>query len=254
MYVACSTLCFGSRSLEDTLGVIKELQFNKFDMAIHEGGRQLKPSEVVADVAHAAARLRYNPGLTPCAFSVEITAASAEDYITQFKAISRLARLSMVPLVSIAAAPAGSDRAAEVKRLTHLNDLAEADGILLTVDTRTGTLTEDPDAAVWLCEQVPNLGLTLDPSHYHTGPFQAKGYDQVFPFVRHAHLRDTGRGANQFQVRVGQGEIEYGRIITLLERHDYDRALAVDVRDIPDAPFAMEPEVRKLKYLLESLV
>ena len=25
-------------------------------------------------------------------------------------------------------------------------------------------------------------------------------------------------------------------------------------RDIPDAPFPMEPEVRKLKYLLESLV
>jgi len=28
----------------------------------------------------------------------------------------------------------------------------------------------------------------------------------------------------------------------------------VDIRDIPDSPFAMEPEVRKLKYLLESLV
>ena len=254
MYVACSTLCFGSRTLEDALAVISELKFNKFDMAIHEGGRQLRPSEVVADLARAAARLRHNPGLSPCAFSVEITATSDEDYTTQFKAVSRLARLSMVPLLSIAAARTGSDREAEAKRLKHLNELAEADGVLLTVDTRNGTLTEDPDTAVWLCERVPGLGLTLDPSHYHAGPHQAKGYDQVFPFVRHAHLRDTGRGANQFQVRVGQGEIEYGRIITLLERQDYNRALAVDVRDIPDAAFAMEPEVRKLKYLLESLV
>jgi sugar phosphate isomerase/epimerase len=247
-------MCFGRRSLEHALAVIAELQFNKFDVAIHEGGKQLRPSEVLADVPHAAARLRYGPGLTACAFSVEITAKSADEYARQFGAVCRLARLAMVPLVSVAAARAGADGDAEVKRLTRLAEIAGGDGVLLTVDTRNGTLTEDPDTAVWLCEQVPGLGLTLDPSHYLAGPHQSKGHDHVFPYVRHVHLRDTGRGANQFQVRVGQGEVEYGRIINQLERHDYDRALAVDVRDIPDAPFAMEPEVRKLKYLLESLV
>jgi hypothetical protein len=30
--------------------------------------------------------------------------------------------------------------------------------------------------------------------------------------------------------------------------------LTVDIRDVPDADFAMTPEVRKLKYLLESMV
>ena len=43
-------------------------------------------------------------------------------------------------------------------------------------------------------------------------------------------------------------------IITHLDRCRYDRALTVDVRDVPDNPFPVEPEVRKLKYLLESLV
>ena len=59
---------------------------------------------------------------------------------------------------------------------------------------------------------------------------------------------------DQFQVRVGQGEIEYGRVIANLERCGYDRALTVDIRDVPDSPFPIDPEVRKLKYLLESLV
>ena len=77
MYVACSTQCFGSRTLEDALGIISALHFNKFDAAIHEGGKQLRPSEVAADVHHAAARLRYGPGLMPCAFSVEIDAPTA---------------------------------------------------------------------------------------------------------------------------------------------------------------------------------
>jgi sugar phosphate isomerase/epimerase len=101
---------------------------------------------------------------------------------------------------------------------------------------------------------VPGLGLTLDPSHYIAGPHQAKSFDQVYPFVRHVHLRDTGRSPEQFQVRVGQGEVEYGRIISHLSRYHYDRLLTVEICDIPDAPYAMEVEVRKLKYLLDSLV
>jgi sugar phosphate isomerase/epimerase len=141
-----------------------------------------------------------------------------------------------------------------VKRLTRLAGLAEAEGILLTVATRLGTVTEDPDAAVELCERVPGLGLTLDPSHYICGPHQAKGFDQVFAHVRHVHLRDTGRDPDRFQVRIGQGEVEYGRLVSQLARHGYDRLLSVAIHDIPDAPFAMEPEVRKLKFLLESLV
>jgi hypothetical protein len=48
--------------------------------------------------------------------------------------------------------------------------------------------------------------------------------------------------------------VEYGKIISHLTRVGYDRLLTVAIRDIPDAPFAMEAEVRKLKYLLESLV
>jgi hypothetical protein len=55
-------------------------------------------------------------------------------------------------------------------------------------------------------------------------------------------------------MRIGQGDIEYGRAIAQLDRCRYDRALTVDIRDIPDSPFPIEPEVRKLKYLLESLV
>jgi sugar phosphate isomerase/epimerase len=105
-----------------------------------------------------------------------------------------------------------------------------------------------------LCERVPGLGLTLDPSHYINGPHQSAAFDEIFPFVRHVQLRDTGKAPGKFQVRVGQGEIEYGRIISQLQRCRYDRLLSVALHDVAEAPFAMETEVRKLKYLLESLV
>jgi sugar phosphate isomerase/epimerase len=253
VFVACSTLSFARHSLEDALRLIGELRFNKFDAAIHEHGRQLRPSEVAADVGAAAARLRYGPGLAPVAFSVSFDAEEAE-LVRQFQAVCRLARISAVPLLTLAPAPLATPREAEVQRLRRLVALAEAEGILLTVATLIGTHTQTPAEAVALCEQVPGLGLTLDPSHYTAGPHQGKNFDTVFPYVRHVHLRDTGRGPNQFQVRVGQGEVEYGRIVAHLSRLRYQRVLTVDIRDIPDSPFAMEPEVRKLKYLLESLL
>jgi sugar phosphate isomerase/epimerase len=254
VYVACSTLCFGRCSLEDALRRIGELEFSKFEAAIHEQGRQLRPSEVAADVAHVAARLRYGPGLTPIAFSVEIEASDDEEHDRQLKAICRLARVSAVPLLTLRSADAASSLDAEVERLKRLVHLAAADGIQLTVSTRIGTLTEDPDTALALCQRVKGLGLTLDPSHYIAGPHAGKCHDALYPYVKHVHLRDTGRGPNQFQVRVGQGEVEYGRIIAQLARYRYDRILCVDIHDIADAPFAMQPEARKLKYLLESLV
>jgi sugar phosphate isomerase/epimerase len=247
-------LCFGRRSLEEALRVIAELEFSKFDVAVHEHGKHLRPSEVAADVTHAANRLRFGPGLMPAAFSVEIDAPTEEEATRQFRAVCRLARISAVPVLTLRAAVAGTALEQEAERLAGLVKLAEADGIQATVATLTGTLTEDPDTAVALCRQVPGLGLTLDPSHYLAGPHQGKNYDQVFPYVRHVHLRDTGKGPNQFQVRVGQGLVEYGRVVTHLARHGYDRLLTVDVREFADMPFAMEPEVRKLKYLLESLV
>ncbi len=166
----------------------------------------------------------------------------------------RLARLAAVPVITLPAAGAGSGLDAEVQRLTRLVQLADSEGILLTVATHKGTLTEDPAAAVELCKRVAGLGLTFDPSHYISTQQPPKSVDAVFPYVRHVHLRDTGRGPNQFQVRVGQGEVEYGRIVAQLARYHYERLLTVQILDVPDSGFAMEPEVRKLKYLLESLV
>jgi sugar phosphate isomerase/epimerase len=254
VFVACSTSCFGKYPLDQALRIIAELEFNKLDVAIHEGSPHLTPSEVAADVPAAAHRLRMGSGLSPVAFTVEIAAANEKEARRRLRTLCRLARLVAVPLLTVPASPTGTGIDAEVRRLSGLVQEAGQEGVQLSLATCLGTLTEDPDTAVELCERAEGLGLTFDPSPYLAGPHQGKAFDQVYPHVRHVHLRDTGRGPNQFQVRVGQGEVEYGRIVSQLSRHNYDRALTVDIHDTPETPFPMEPEVRKLKYLLESLV
>src|SRR6266481_4969551 len=91
VYVACSTLCFAKYPLERALRIIGELEFSKVDVAIHEQGPHLRPSEVVRDVALAAHRIRIGPSLSPAAFSVEIDAPGEKDYEDQLRAICRLA-------------------------------------------------------------------------------------------------------------------------------------------------------------------
>jgi len=254
VYVACSTQCFARLPLERALRLINELEFGKVEVAIHEQGAHVRPSEVVRDIPLAAQRIRIGPSLSPAAFTIDIETPTHQEYVSQLKAICKLARMSAVSVLTIPAASNRSGVDAEIVRLRELVHLVEAEGMVLTVATRAGTLTETPALAVELCERVPGLGLTLDPSHFINGPHQGAPFDEVYPYVRHVHLRDSGRAPGKFQVRVGQGEVEYGRIISQLERCRYDRLLTVAIHDVADAPYAMETEVRKLKYLLESLV
>lgn len=253
MYVACSTLSFSKVSLEDALRTVREMRFTKADLAIHDGGPHLTPEEVCADLARCAQRLK-SANLPLAAIHLVTATLSTAVARKQFQAACRLARVSTVPLLTVPAAPLGSDLDTEVARLQEWVRLAEIEGVILTVETHAATVTADPLGAAELCRRVPGLALTLDPSHYHTGPHAKTDYDCLSKFVRHVRLRDTGRGADQFQVRIGQGELEFGKVIAQLDRFRYDRALTVDIRDVADSPFPIAPEVRKLKYLLESLV
>ncbi len=254
MFVACSTLCFGRHSLEEAIRIIGEMRFAKVDLAVHEEIHHLKPTEVAADVPRVSHRLKSLCPLGLAAFHVQISATDRAEYDRQLRAICRLARLTTVPVVCIPAPPAHTDLAQAQERLAAQVKIASAEGVILTAETLIGTITEMPETAVELCDHVPGLGLTLDPSHYLVGPARGLSFDCVFPYVKHVRLRDTGAGPHEFQVRVGQGQVDYGKIIATLAKHHYDRLLTVDIRDIPDAPFAIDAEVRKLKYLLESLV
>ena len=251
MYIACSTLCFGKGSLDYSFAAMHEMRFTKVDLAIHESGPHLKPSEVAADVNRHAVMLRAS-GMSFAAFHLQIDAPDPDHYKEQLRSLCRFARLMTVPVICIPAAPVDSSFDEEVRRLTCLCKLAVSEGVILTVETNRETLTADPLTAIEFCQRVPGLGLTLDPSHYTMGPLPLPDYDDVYPHVCHVRLRDTA--PDKMQVRVGQGQIEYGKIISLLEREDYDRALTVDIRDRPEMDYPTEPEVRKLKYLLESMV
>ena len=111
-------------------------------------------------------------------------------------------------------------------------------------------MTENPDTAAVLCDHVKGLGISLDPSHYVYGPHAGVNYQPVMKHVYHVRLRDTTK--DQLQVCIGQGEIEYGRLVNQLNKVRYDRALCVDLQAMPDVD--QHTEMRKMRLLLESLL
>lgn len=256
MFVACSTLCFERETLEAALRQIAELEFDKFELALVEDGPHLKPSEAGDNPEAAVQRLRRGPSLVPSSLYLDFGPVDWSDPVTRkrFDGLCRLAKSLSVAVLTIHAAPADSPVADEIQRLTQLAGTAMREGLVLALLTHSETLAGDPQVAIELCKAIPGLGLTLDPSHFLQSPRPQTDYDVLFPYVQNVHLRDTGQAPGEFQVRVGQGQVEYARIVNLLQRHGYNRALTVAIIDRPDNPFDREVEVRKLKLLLETLI
>jgi sugar phosphate isomerase/epimerase len=249
VFVAASSECFGNLSLDGVLQRLVDLEYTNVEIAIHEQGGQIKPSEVLANLDEVLAKCRETYRLTISGYSVDIE-AEGELYYEQFAACCRLAKATKVVALTIPAAELGTPFNAEIERLQRLVSIASTDGVLVGIKTETGRITQDPDTAVVLCDNVKGLGITLDPSHYIYGPHANNNYDQVMKHVINVHLRDTTK--DKLQVRVGQGLVEYGRLVTQLGKHRYNRALTVHITEMPEVDHAAE--LRKMRLLLESLL
>lgn len=249
MFVAASSRCFPELPMEAALLQLVELEYSAVEIMVHETAGHMKPSEVLADPERAVMLCRQTHRLTPVALSVEIEAPEPE-YYDQFTACCRLAKAIKVVTITVRSAELGTPFNAEVERLQKLVASASREGVRVGLLTEVGRMTENPDTAVVMCDNVKGLGITLDPSHYTYGPHAGVNYEQVMKRVFHVRLRDTTK--DELQVRVGQGEIEYGRLVNQLHKVRYNRALCVDL--LPLADVDQLTEMRKMRLLLESLL
>jgi len=249
VFVAATSRCFSDLSLDAALLQLVELEYTAVEIMLHETGGHMKPSAVLADTERAVALCRQTHRLTTIALSVDIEAPEP-DYYHQFAACCRLAKAIKVVTLTVRSAELGTPFNAEVERLRTMVALAAQEGVRVGLLTEVGRMTENPDTAVVLCDNVKGLGITLDPSHYIYGSRAGLPFEQVMKHVYHVRLRDTTK--DQLQVRVGQGDVEYGRLVNQLSKVRYDRALCVDLQPLPEVD--QLTEMRKMRLLLESLL
>jgi len=249
VFVAATSKCFADLPLDAALRRLVDLEYTSVEIMIHESGGHMKPSQVAADLDRAVQLCRQTHRLTPIAFSVDADAPEEVDS-RQFTACCKLAKAVKVVTVTVRAAELGTPFNAEVERLREMTSIASVEGVRVGLLTEAGRMTQDPDTAIVICDSVKGLGITLDPSHYVFGPHAGGSFEQVMKYVYHVRLRDTTK--QQLQVRIGQGEIEYGRLVNQLNKVHYDRALCVDLGVLPEVD--QMAEMRKMRLLLESLI
>ncbi len=249
MYVAVSTDCFPEILMPDVIDALIDLEFTTVEIALREDQTSLSPSRIDAEFEKAVHLARRSHRLEVCSYDVHID-ATGDTYYEQFEAICRLGKATKVVTLTVPSAELGTPFNEEVERLQRLVTLAEGEGVRVAMKSQIGRLSEDPDTVKVLCDNVHGLGLTYDPSHYMCGPHAHKNTDKIMPYVFHVHLRDSKK--DQLQVRVGQGEIEYGRVVTQLSKVGYSQALGIQIA--PMAGLDQRSELRKLRLLLETLI
>ncbi len=248
MFIAASTECFPGLDLLAAIELASDLEFTAVEIAMHESGN-LKPSELLEDIDRSIQLLRHTHRLDISGYSVQLDSTGPEHY-EQFARLCWLAKTTKVVTMTVPSAERGTPFNEEVEHLQKLVEIGETEGVRVSVKSQLGCLSEDPDTLMVLCNNVDGLGITLDPSVYIAGSAKGKNLDRILKFVCNVHLRDTRPEA--FQVSVGQGEIDYGKLVTQLEREKYDRALTVHVSPMEGLDHRVE--LRKLRRLLETLV
>jgi sugar phosphate isomerase/epimerase len=236
--------------LSEALSRLVDLEYTAVEIAIREPGPQLRPSQVAADLEKAVQVCRDTHRLTPCAYTVDIQTENDDEYYRQFTALCKLAKATKVVSITVPSSELGTPFNAEIERLRKLVSIATLDGVLVSIKTEIGRMSQDPATAVVLCDQVKGLGLTLDPSHYVCGPLGGANYQNCIKYVYHVQLRDSTK--DELQVRVGQGEIDYGKLVSQLSLVHYQRALTAVIPPMPDVD--QVGELRKLRLLLDSLL
>jgi sugar phosphate isomerase/epimerase len=248
VFVCVSTECLPDMPLAAAMERLAELEFTAVELDVHEHGGHLQPAAVAADPEAAIAQCSDLQRLRPVA--VSFAAAETPEMYDHFTACCRLAKSLGVVTMVVESSEQGTPFNGEIDRLRRLVSIASGLGGIVAVKTSAGRMTQDAETTASLCRNVPGLWVTLDPSHFIFGHKQMASWESILTYVCHVHLRDTKPDA--FQVRIGQGNVEYGKLFNQLERVGYKRALSVHLPPLENVD--QVGELRKMRLLLESLL
>jgi sugar phosphate isomerase/epimerase len=248
VFVCVSTECFPNLSLREAMERLSELEFNAVELDVHEDGRHLRPGPVAADPEAAVAECSDLQRLRPVA--VSFSSPETPELYDRFAATCRLAKSLGVVTIVVESSELGTPFNGEIERLRQMVSIASGLGAVVGVKTEAGRMTQDVETTASLCRNVPGLAVTLDPSHFIYAHKKPANWEPILKYVCHVHLRDTK--PDIFQVRIGQGGVEYGKLANQLRKFGYTRGLCAHMPPLEGVD--QVAELRKMRLMLESLL
>ena len=224
-YASCSSLVMLKQPTDKALKTIANLGYHWVDLSALKWAPHVSVTNLVQDFDKEAARVEALLAINKLRVSNltfdAVETCPFEQYEREFDALARLAARLKARLINLMAPSLKADRADQVGKLSKLNAIARKHGVILTLETHVGQITERPAEALKLCREIPGLGLTLDPSHYYAGPNQGAPFDELLPFVQGTGFRAGGMTWKEIQMPWGEGPIDFAAIVRKLEAQGY---------------------------------
>lgn len=228
--------------------MLADQDFGYMEVLIHHQDGVVTPEDVLNHFDELAIQFHNLTRIAQTIYSIDI--APDTDFESQFRACCRMAKMNRVITLVLRSSPQGYPFNEEIERLQTAVELALTHGCVVGVLTEKGRISEDLQTTLGFCNRINGLMCALDPSYYLGAPMQSRMFENLLPFVNHVRLRDSKEGV--YQTKVGQGDFEFGKLITQLDNVGYKRALSVDI--VPHQGDDHLVELRKMRLLLESLL
>jgi sugar phosphate isomerase/epimerase len=125
------------------------------------------------------------------------------------------------------------DKAAFMGRIGPLADYAAARGIILALEIHGDLMATGPQAVALVREIArPNVRINYDTANctYYGGVKAEDDIAAVTPYLAHVHIKDAGGGLREWNFPpVGQGRVDFPRVLRILEDGGYTGPLSVEI-------------------------
>jgi len=231
---SCSSLCKMKAPTDEALKAIAGMGYHCVDLSAMTWAPHISVKELRRDAKRETERVESAvkaSGVRIVNFTYDSYDAFGnrpfEEYEQDLDALAEFGEREHARLINIMAPSAQADRTEVAAKLKPLVATVKKHGLILTLETHVGQITERPADALWLCKNVPGLGLTLDPGHYYAGPNQGKPFDELYPYVKGTGFRAGRLAVGQepvgaaLQQEWGTGPIDFEKIVRRLEKAGY---------------------------------
>lgn len=196
-----------------------------------KNGRLLKEKTDAAGIAVADVFLQSDVDFEPMAVNHPDAAIRAEargqfERTLEYAAACGARHVTGLPGVCFGSEPPGDSCGRAYAELGWRVEKARAAGLAYSIEAHLGSISDTPEKALRLLEQVPGLTLTLDYTHFTKIGVPDADIEPLIPHATHFHARGACKG--KLQAVISENTVDYARIIGLMKKTGYNGFIGVE--------------------------
>lgn len=245
--LACADFTFPLLSHQASLQLIRAMEFEGVDLGLFENRSHLQPSSEFAapEQSGRALLLRLqDQGLVAADVFLQMETdfvayalnhveadrrAKARDWFLRcldYAEALECRHVTCLPGVHFEEEEKAESLSRCVDELGWRVQQAQSRQIVFSVEAHVGSIVPTPATALDLARNVPGLTLTLDYTHFTRQGMADADIEDLVPYASHFHYRGARPG--RLQASWADNTIDYGRVLQLMEEHNYPGWHAVE--------------------------